>query len=397
MSTTTRGATSSLRVPSASDGGALVFIAAYSAVLNALMLIAPVISGKLAEDFGLGPAQTGAIFSVELGCFSLATIPAYLWLRRLNLRVVTFFCTVVVIVGNIVSGIVDTYSALLLARLVTSLAAGSIVVILLSRSGKAQNPSRAFGVFVVSQLVMGALILAIFPSIFAGVGSSAVYWSLAGLALLCLPTAALLDGDFLRRDRQQDAAAAGERAGGRSVLPFVLGLGAVLLFYVALSGVWTFMAAVAGVAGTSPDAVSHTLSVATLAGIASALFASLRGDTPRRRLYLTVGYLGMAVSVLMLVGSPGLWRFAVAAVVFKFVWTLILPYLLATLADLGSGGQVMNTTNLMIGSGLALGPLISGFLIESTGGFGAMLLVSAAGVFVSGLLVMVVHPRRAEP
>ncbi|GAA3062209.1 MFS transporter [Actinocorallia glomerata] len=374
---------------------ALIFIAAYSAVLNALMLIAPVISGKLAEDFGLGPAQTGAIFSVELGCFSLATIPAYLWLRRLNLRQVTIVCTVIVIVGNIVSGFVGTYSALLLARLVTSLAAGSIVVILLSRSGKAHNPSRAFGVFVVSQLVMGALILAVFPTVFAEVGSSAVYWSLAGLALLCLPATALLDGEFLRRDRGQGPADAA-RPSGRSVLPFVLGLGAVLLFYVALSGVWTFMAAVADVAGTSPDAVSRTLSVATLAGIASALFASLRGDTPRRRLYLAVGYLGMAVSVLLLVGAPGLWRFAVAAVVFKFVWTLILPYLLSTLADLGSGGQVMNTTNLMIGSGLALGPLISGSLIESTGGFGAMLLVSTVGVIVSGLLVMVVHPRRAD-
>lgn len=378
--------------PAGGDRGALVFIAAYSAVLNALMLIAPVIGGKLAEDLGLGPAQTGMIFSVELGAFSLATLPAYFWLRRANLRTVTLLCTVVVIGGNVVSGFVDTYSVLLGVRLVTSLAAGSITVVLLSRSGRAANPSRAFGVFVVSQLAMGALILAVFPVVFAGTGAGAVYWTLAGLAVLCLPTAWLLDGEFLRR--LAGTSAAPSSASPRRLAPFVLGLGALLLFYIALSGVWTFMAAVADAAGTDPAAVSFSLSAATVAGILSALFASLRGDTPHRRLYLAGGYLGMAVSVALLAGGPGLLRFAVAAVLFKFVWTLILPYLLSTLADLGSGGQVMNTTNLMIGSGLALGPMISGRLIETSGGFAGMLVVAGLGVVVSGVLVMVVHPRR---
>ena len=68
----------------------------------------------------------------------------------------------------------------------------------------------------------------------------------------------------------------------------------------------------------------------------------------------------MALSIGLLFGSPALIRFAIAAVIFKFAWTFILPYLLSTLSDLSNGGHLMNTTNLMIGSGFSIGPIVSG-------------------------------------
>lgn len=72
-------------------------------------------------------------------------------------------------------------------------------------------------------------------------------------------------------------------------------------------------------------------------------------------------------------------------------WTLILPYLLSTLSDLG-GHQVMNTTNLMIGAGFALGPVISGVLIEN-GGFTGMITFSLVAILASLLCVLVVQRR----
>lgn len=378
------------------DRRPLVFIGAYSAVLYTVLLIAPVIAGKLIAELELAPTQVGLVFSLELGAFSLATVPAYLWLRRANLKYVTIGCTLAVAAGNVASGLVDTYPALLVARFLTALAAGSITVILLSLCSRVGNPSRAFGVFVVAQLAMGALILAVFPLLFADGGVAVVYWTLAGLVLCCLPAARLLDGDFLRRQPASSSAASSPVARTRhaSALGFVLGLIALFAFYVALSGTWTFMAEVAVAAGVGEDPTALVLSVATVAGIASALFASIRGDTPYRRLYLLGGYVAMALSVALLAGGPGLLRFAVAAVVFKFAWTFILPYLLSTIADVGGGGgHVMNTTNLIIGGGFALGPILGGTLIEASGGFGVMIGVSAVGVVLSGILAVTAHPR----
>ena len=214
--------------------------------------------------------------------------------------------------GNLISGFLDDFGWLVAARVVTSLAAGSITVILLTLSGRTSNPSRAFGLFVVVQLAMGALILAVFPALYAGTGVAAIYWTLAGLAAVCVVVVPKIDGEALR-----GPAASPPGSGERPPLAqYITGLAAVLLFYVSLSGVWSFMAQISADAGIDLSATSLVLSVATVAGIASALLATILGDTPRRRLYLRLGYAGMAVSVALLFGAPGLLRFAVAAVIF---------------------------------------------------------------------------------
>ena len=224
---------------SASDKGTYAYIAVFSAVLYTVLLIAPVIAGKLVEQFGLTPVQVGTLFSLELGAFSLATVPAYLWLRRMNLRTATYIFTAIVISGNVASGFVDDFGLLMITRVVTSLAAGSITVIILTLSGKTANPSRAFGIFVVFQLAMGALILAVFPSLFAAAGVAAIYWTLAGLAVLCLLVVNRIDGEALRTAAPIAAAEATKRV---PMLKAAAGLAAVLLFYIALSGVWSFIA-----------------------------------------------------------------------------------------------------------------------------------------------------------
>ncbi|ABM10759.1 MFS transporter [Paenarthrobacter aurescens] len=377
------------------ERGIYTYIAVFSAVLNTVLLIAPVIAGKLVERYGVTPLELGGLFSLELAAFSLASLPAFLWLRRINLRTATYLFTALVIVGNIISGFMDSFPALMAARFITSLASGSIMVILLTLSGRAANPSRSFGIFVVAQLAMGALILAVFPAIYAGVGVAAMYWTLACLAALCLFAVRCIDGEALRsqpRETPGDGASTKPVGPKAPVYRFVLGLAAVLLFYIALSGVWTFIAQISAAAGIGLSASSLVLSLATVAGIASALVATILGDSPRRRVFLLGGYLGMGLSVALLFGAPGLVRFAIAAVIFKFAWTFILPYLLSTLAGLGNA-HVMSVVNLMIGTGFAIGPLLSGALIESTGDFTAMLSVALGGLLISMAAITLIQRK----
>lgn len=374
----------------ATDRGTYTYIAVFSAVLYTVLLIAPVIAGKLVEQFGLTPVQVGTLFSLELGAFSLATVPAYLWLRRMNLRTASYLFTAIVIAGNVVSGFMDDFSLLVAARVVTSLAAGSITVIILTLSGKTGNPSRAFGIFVVFQLAMGALILAVFPALFAGAGVAAIYWTLAGLAVLCLLVVNRIDGEVLTKS----TAAAASDTKRVPVFRAAAGMAAVLLFYVALSGVWSFIAQISAGAGIDLSASSLILSLATIAGIVSALVATALGDSPRRRLYLLAGYIAMALSIALLSGTPAVVQFAIAAVIFKFAWTFILPYLLSTLSDLSNGGHLMNTTNLMIGGGFSIGPIVSGALIQSGGGtFTGMLTFALVGVLASLAFVLIAQRK----
>jgi predicted MFS family arabinose efflux permease len=72
-----------------------------------------------------------------------------------NLRTASYVAGGLVVVGNVVSGFVDSYPLLVAVRFLTALAAGSVTVIILSLSGRTSNASRAFGIFVVCQLAMG--------------------------------------------------------------------------------------------------------------------------------------------------------------------------------------------------------------------------------------------------
>ncbi|MCP3426956.1 MFS transporter [Rothia sp. AR01] len=367
-----------------------LFTGVFSSVLYTVLLVAPVIALPLITKYGLGPAQVGLLFSCELGAFSLTTVPAYFWLTRVPLRLAVTVCTVLVIAGNVASGFIPDFGALLVVRVVTSLAAGSITVVLLALGPRSANPGRAFGVFVVCQLAMGALILAVFPAIYANADVSAIYWTLAGLSVACLFFIPLLRGFDLSVDAGQV-----RRLDRSQVLPFAAGLVSIVLFYVGLSGIWSFMGQVSIGAGNSPGATSIVLSIATAAGIASALLATVLGENPRRRAFLLGGFVVMAGAVLVLLGGPALVRFAVAAILFKFGWTFVLPYLLSAMSALGGGPQVMNTANLMIGGGFALGPIVAGVLMQASGGFTSMIVVSAVSLVVALLCAMLLtrHPQ----
>ncbi|WP_394159834.1 MFS transporter [Galactobacter valiniphilus] len=356
-----------------------LYIAAFSAVLYSVLLVAPIVTSQLMVQFSLDASSAGLLASVELGCFSLATLPAYFWLRRANIRTVTILCGSLVIAGNVLSALMPTYGLLLLMRGLTALAAGSITVIILSLSAKTSKPSRSYGIFIVAQLGMGAIILFLFPAIYAGKPVAAVYFTLAALGLLCLPAAWCVKGHELSAAANPVEAVA---AGARRVLPFAAALIAVFGFYVALGGVWTFMAKIAETGGTSLGTASTTIGVATLFGVASSLVGTLVGEGSRAKYYVLGGYAAMAASMFLLFGAPGLVRFALSAILFKIAWSWLLPFLLAAVSRVG-GAQVMNSTNLMIGSGLAAGPILAGAIIDATGGFSTMLIVSIAILAVS--------------
>ncbi|TWS24010.1 MFS transporter [Tsukamurella sputi] len=376
------------------DRRILVFIGLYSAVLYTVLLIAPVIAEPLSERYGLDAAHVGVLFSCELGAFSLATVPAYVWLTRVSpVRAVTAF-TMVVALGHLASGVAPSFGALVAIRIVTSLAAGSITVILLSLPRRTANPGRAFGVFVVAQLAMGALILAVFPSIYAGHGIAPLYWTLAVLTVLCLPLSRLLRGVRLT-EPADGAEGVGDAApaAGRAVARTIAGFAALFCFYVALSGVWTFMGTISTDAGNDAGATSIVLSIATAAGIASAVIATTLGESRLRGAYLVGGLACLALAVALLFGAPALARFLVAAILFKFAWTFVLPYLLSAIAALPGGGQTMNTANLMIGGGFALGPIVAGAL-SNDGSFAAMLAFSCATLLLALVLAVVLCAGR---
>ncbi|WDH50811.1 MFS transporter [Pseudomonas chlororaphis] len=359
----------------------LAAIVLFAAITPTILMTAPAVAAQLASQWQLSPSQIGDLFSTELGAMSLATLPAFWWLKRVDWRRAALLAGALFIVTNLLSIWAQGYGALLALRFCSALAGGSLMIICLSSAASTANPSRTYGLWVMGQLVVGAIGLSILPRLFEHYGLAACYLLLALLMSLCLPLARY----FPR------SAPTLERTAGQAAAPkwqALCGILGILGFYISLSGVWTFIGSISAKAGISAQASGELLAVATVIGIVGAGCASLIGNRLPRLLLLLFGYSLMAGSVLLLLGAPPLARFALAALVFKFTWTFILPLILACLADLDRSGKLMNASNLVIGGGLAIGPALAGRLIESTGGFQPLLIGGAGLTLLSLALIL---------
>ncbi|AJX72770.1 major facilitator family transporter domain protein [Burkholderia pseudomallei MSHR840] len=79
------GAASPADTP-AFTSGTLAALVAFAAITPLLLLVAPAVAGQLGAQLGLSASQIGTYFFVELGAFSAATLPSYLWLGRIDAR-----------------------------------------------------------------------------------------------------------------------------------------------------------------------------------------------------------------------------------------------------------------------------------------------------------------------
>ncbi|MWA34775.1 MFS transporter, partial [Burkholderia pseudomallei] len=79
------GAASPADTP-AFTSGTLAALVAFAAITPLLLLVAPAVAGQLGAQLGLSASQIGTYFFVELGAFSAATLPSYLWLGPLGAR-----------------------------------------------------------------------------------------------------------------------------------------------------------------------------------------------------------------------------------------------------------------------------------------------------------------------
>ncbi|WP_160286952.1 MFS transporter [Pseudomonas knackmussii] len=367
----------------------LAAVVLFAAITPAVLLTAPAIASQLAVQLQLEPARIGDLFAVELGAMSLATLPSLYWLKRVDWRLAGLLAALGFILANLASAQAVDYHTLLGLRGLSAFCGGSLMILCLSCAAGMPNPSRAYGIWVLGQLVLGAIGLALLPRLYQAYGLGAGYLALAALMLLALPLVRAFPAGasaVARGGSQQPAPARWK------VLTAILGL---FGFYVALSAVWTFVGAIGARAGLSATLGGEVLAVATLAGIVGAGCASLIGERWRRERQLVAGFSLMALAILLLLGDPPLARFALAALLFKFTWTYALPFILASLAELDASGRLMSLSNLVIGAGLALGPAIGGRLIGADGSFQNLLPAAAALTVLALPLILGSRPRAA--
>ncbi|NTZ09986.1 MFS transporter [Burkholderia metallica] len=360
----------------------LVALVVFAAITPLLLLVAPAVAGQLATQLGLSASQIGTYFFVELGAFSLATVPSYLWLGRVDARRVAAFAIALFGAGNLLTALwMPGFAALLALRAVTALGGGSLMVLCMTSAATSRNSDRVYGLWVVGQLIAGAIGLFVLPHVFAAFGLRALYVALAVLALLAAPLSRGFPSSLGTRTASAHTAHGDAPPTPRRFV--VLAIGAVLTFYLAIGSVWTFASRAAAEAGLDPQSTGNVLAIASVMGIAGAALASCAGGRLARRAMLAAGYALLAASLVALAAMRHTGGYSAAIFVFKFAWTFVLPFLLATVAQIDTSGRLVATLNFVIGAGLAAGPLLAGLMLDAGGTMRALFAVATAVAIVS--------------
>ncbi|WDS03935.1 MFS transporter [Burkholderia ambifaria] len=363
----------------------LVALIVFAAITPLLLLVAPAVAAQLATQLGLSASQIGTYFFVELGAFSLATVPSYLWLGRIDARRVAACAIALFGIGNLLTALwMPGFSALLALRAVTALGGGSLMVLCMTSAATSENSDRVYGLWVVGQLTAGAIGLFVLPHVFAAFGLRALYVALAVLALFAAPLSRGFPATLGVRTASAQAARGGADADADASRRFVvLAIGAVLMFYLAIGSVWTFASRAAAEAGLDPQSTGNVLAIASVMGIAGAALASCAGGRLARHAMLAAGYALLAASLVALAALPDAIGYSAAIFAFKFAWTFVLPFMLATVAQIDTSGRLVATLNFVIGAGLAAGPLLAGLLLDAGGTMHALFAVATAGAIAS--------------
>jgi len=345
--------------------------------------MAPVVVGGMVDHLGFSLEQAGYVLSVEQAAMALATFPALLWLHRANWHRVGYLCLVLIIIGDLISAGTSDYFMLCLVRFFTGVAGGTVMILTLATVNMTADQDRVFGLWVVGQLVLGAAGLALLPSFLPDLGLSAYY-----LAKACLFVPLLFTIRYLPTTIAGQSSGNGGAGYGQLLRTGVFGLAAIFLFYVSLSGVWAYLERLGLAAGIELKTVGLVLALSSVAGILGASSATALSAKAGRRLPIIAGFALLLSSIGMLFGTPTLMLFIAAACIFKFGWTFVLPYLLACLTSIDASGRLITTTNFMIGSGLAAGPAISGYLMRGDSSFTMPLLVGIVAGLCSFALII---------
>lgn len=355
----------------------------FASIAPFILMSAPVIAQQLAIEWSLSPSQVGRFFFVELGLMSFATIPAYFWAKKISFRTATVYAALLFATGNILSFFAQSFDFLLFSRAVSALGGGTLMIITIGSCAITAKPDRTYGLWVLGQVLLGALALFVLPLAFPSFGLKICYVVMFVMICCALPFYRYFADCII----EKKAAVIASQSQNK-VLGWVA-VFATLLLYIAIGGIWTFISSIGTQANIDPQIISSTLAISTIIGILGCILPSVIGDKLNRKYFLIFGYGLFFLALMLLLEQISQIHLVISILLFKFTWMFTIPFVLATTSSQDSTGKLMNTINLVIGGGLALGPVIAGSVIENSESFNLLVSYSIALFFVSFILIFI--------
>lgn len=330
-------------------------------VAATLLAVLPLMVGVLARQFGMGVEQAGYVIAINMGGILLGSLSCIVLTRRFSWSALIVSGLLVMTAGNVLTLSTAGLTALVSSRLIAGLGEGVVGACCYALMGQARLPGRSIAIYAGGQSIVGAVGMAVLPTLIANYGWHVFYLL---VALATIPALALVKVAVRGREQvRSEAGAQSVPARPALNIPSLGALLAIFFFFVGLAMVWAFMERLGNDRNLSTLELSAALSASSLAGLAGSLVAGAVADRIRVSIGLGAGLALIIVSLaMMFVG--GFVPFTAGVCGLYFAWTFQFPFLFECLVAVDRGGRVTVLTPVATGGALAVGPAIGGFILQ---------------------------------
>ncbi len=326
----------------------------------AFQVLPSLVIGML-TDLEFSREQIGWVSSAQLGGIALGSFINLRLIKILSWRRIAYVGLGLLILTDFVTMFMMDYLPFIVIRLLAGTAGGICVSFGVYAIGNTRKADRNFGLFLAFQVISAIIANMFLPGVVQSQGIASIFVFLIILELLTL---------FILLKHIPNFEVQGQQTGGANStkvwLFCILQLVAVLFFYIALGGFWTYLAPIALDAGLTEQETGRAIGLGLFGGLAGA-FVAAQLNIRLGRLLPILFAVGMQITALAILYTGFQFTvFVLAAGLFMFGWYMYFPYQLGMLAALDRDGRPMILANAVAGIGSSMGaPIVAYFLADS--------------------------------
>jgi len=347
------------------------------------------ILSSLTASKGWSQSQVGFFASSYMAGAMVSTLASVLWIRRLSWRVAVLAGALSSALGLWALMGLENFGGVLVLIFAVGSGHAAMAAPAVAAISDTDSTSRNFAVLIMVQVAMAAILAACIPAIDET-------WAFAGiLAVLALASLVSAGSIFWLpvRGLRGDAAQADASPQKGSKLAVFLGLIGLLVFYCAITAVWSFAGLFAESWNMAEGQIAGAVSLSLMLGVGGALAAAFLGERIRAISAILVGILGVGVSWLMFTVGGGYLLFTAALVLMNCLWNFGAAYQAGMISSLDFSGRFAVLITAAQTAGAVIGPGLMGVVLESTQSFNTGLALAGIGLGLSHAFYYAAHRR----
>lgn len=329
-------------------------------------IVQPGLVQGFVSELGLSEIVANDLAFYEMIGVAAASISVSIVSRTVNWRTIIAASLLLSAAGNVGSALITEPGLFHAVRFITGFGEGGVIATSFAVIGLTAKTERNLALYLVLLLTYGAFGLWAMPTAFDVIGLKGIFLFWALLTIGALVTTRFLP---VSADSRQALSPTAARVGTPMI---IIAFGGVLFYNTAVGIAWANLFLIGMEILPDEQAIANALLLSQFVAIAGALVPVFMEARLGRWSPIIIGIFGGAGFIAILLGDLGYLGFVIAVCGFNFLWNFVMPFILSSVNDMETRGEIMSRAIAMQMIGLGFGPFIAARILGETSNFKAV-------------------------